>query len=119
MTLVREQANWNPYSLFGTGVRVVQFEDVFQTPDFHEVSELKRQSAGRENRMMRWYNDQASCGFNEGEGMTSDQLDRMVLALSKTYDLSDIAYDSKWTPCTEECNHSISRKQPWFKAEPL
>eukprot|EP01053_Blabericola_migrator_P001707 Blabericola_migrator_1__1706@NODE_145_length_12990_cov_99_814439_g126_i0_p2_GENE_NODE_145_length_12990_cov_99_814439_g126_i0NODE_145_length_12990_cov_99_814439_g126_i0_p2_ORF_typecomplete_len735_score164_46Ku_PK_bind/PF08785_11/0_098Rsa3/PF14615_6/44Rsa3/PF14615_6/20Rsa3/PF14615_6/2_7e03INCENP_ARKbind/PF03941_15/1_8e04INCENP_ARKbind/PF03941_15/0_11_NODE_145_length_12990_cov_99_814439_g126_i023614565 len=119
---VQRQAKWNPYSLFGYGVKAAQFTDVFQTPDFRRATSTFRvpdKTDGRKSRMNRWEVDKIACAFNESEGMTQEQLESMVKLLKKTEDISDMAYESQWIPCTSECHHDPRKKQPWHTQLPV
>lgn len=119
---VKRQAKWNPYSLFGYGVKAAQFSDVFQTPDFRRATSnvrynMPERTDGRISRMNRWEVDKIACAFNESEGMTQEQLGRMVELLNKTEDISDLAYEQTWIKCTPECSHDAGKKQPWHREE--
>eukprot|EP01054_Gregarina_sp_Poly1_P003413 Gregarina_sp_Poly_1__3412@NODE_198_length_11566_cov_244_091399_g177_i0_p1_GENE_NODE_198_length_11566_cov_244_091399_g177_i0NODE_198_length_11566_cov_244_091399_g177_i0_p1_ORF_typecomplete_len706_score133_85INCENP_ARKbind/PF03941_15/3_7e03INCENP_ARKbind/PF03941_15/6_4e02INCENP_ARKbind/PF03941_15/0_00015COMMD1_N/PF17221_3/1_4COMMD1_N/PF17221_3/1e03COMMD1_N/PF17221_3/1_8e04_NODE_198_length_11566_cov_244_091399_g177_i0940511522 len=119
---VKRQSKWNPHSLFGCGVKAAQFTDVFQTPDFRRAtsnarSQVPEKTDGRISRMNRWEVDKLACAFNESEGMTQQQLAKMISLLNKTEDISDLAYEPIWLKCTSDCNHDIGKKQPWHKED--
>eukprot|EP01056_Protomagalhaensia_sp_Gyna25_P002692 Protomagalhaensia_sp_Gyna_25__2691@NODE_253_length_4172_cov_32_949431_g195_i0_p1_GENE_NODE_253_length_4172_cov_32_949431_g195_i0NODE_253_length_4172_cov_32_949431_g195_i0_p1_ORF_typecomplete_len641_score138_15INCENP_ARKbind/PF03941_15/0_0091_NODE_253_length_4172_cov_32_949431_g195_i022274149 len=115
---VQRQSRWNPYSLFGYGVKAAQFTDVFQTPDFRRAtSNIPDKTDGRKSRMNRWEVDKVASAFNPSEGMTQQQLESMVKLLNKTEDISDLAYGEMWAPCSADCRHDTRKQQPWHRED--